>query len=92
MIHDAGPLGLRVIYVRAGLSARMFPAFRAGVDTYRSVHFEGVAHDPVKFRERMVQRFLTQSQGASPEDMDYLLAKLEAATNPPEAGRVASAA
>ena len=93
MIHDAGPLGLRAIYERAGLPARLFPAFRAGVDTYRSVHFEGVPHDPVKFRERMIQRFLTQSQGASKEDMEYLLTKLEAATtSSPADDRVASAA
>ena len=30
MIHDAGPLGLRAIYERAGLPARLFAAFRAG--------------------------------------------------------------
>ena len=33
MIHDAGPLGLRALYERAGLPARLFPAVRAGVDT-----------------------------------------------------------
>ena len=92
MIHDAGPLGLRAIYERAGLPVRMFPAFRAGVDTYRSVHFEGAPHEPEKFRERMIQRFLTQSQGASKEDMDYLLAKLEAATAPAGAETITSAA
>jgi uncharacterized protein (DUF2336 family) len=82
MIHDAGPLGLRAIYERAGLPARLFPAFRAGVDTYRSVHFEGVPHDRDKFRERMIQRFLTQHQGASREDLEYLLERLDAATAP----------
>ena len=93
MIHDAGPLGLRAIYERAGLPARLFPAFRAGVDTYRSVHFEGAALDRVKFRERMVQRFLTQQQGTSREDLDYLLEKLDAAGAPPiEAERAANAA
>jgi len=82
MIHDAGPLGLRAIYERAGLPARLFPAFRAGVDTYRSVHFEGVPHDRDKFRERLIQRFLTQHQGASREDLEYLLERLDAATAP----------
>jgi uncharacterized protein (DUF2336 family) len=28
MIHDAGPLGLRAVYERAGLPVRLFPAFR----------------------------------------------------------------
>ena len=41
MIHDAGPLGLRAIYERAGLPPRLFPAFRAGVDTCRQLQAEG---------------------------------------------------
>ena len=40
MIHDAGPLGLRAIYERAGLPARLFPAFRAAVDTFHSMEFD----------------------------------------------------
>ena len=79
MIHDAGPLGLRAIYERAGLPTRLFPAFRAGVDTYRSVHAEGAALSREAFRERMIERFLTQHQGVSSEDLDYLLEKLDAA-------------
>ena len=82
MIHDAGPLGLRAIYERAGLPARLFPAFRAGVDTYKSVELEGGPHDQEKFRERVIQRFLTQHQGASREDLEYLLEKLDQATGP----------
>lgn len=93
MIHDAGPLGLRAIYERAGLPARLFPAFRAGVDTFRSVHVEGVPHDRERFRERMIQRFLTQHQGASREDLEYLLERLDAATaDVPEAQTKANAA
>jgi uncharacterized protein (DUF2336 family) len=92
MIHDAGPLGLRAIYERSGLPARLFPAFRAGVDTYRSVHFEGAVLDREKFRERMIQRFLTQHQGASREDLEYLLERLDAATAPGAAEAVANAA
>jgi uncharacterized protein (DUF2336 family) len=80
MIHDAGPLGLRAIYERAGLPARLFPAFRAGVDTFKSVEAEGAAHDQERFRERVIQRFLTQAQGASREDLEYLLEKLDQAT------------
>jgi uncharacterized protein (DUF2336 family) len=91
MIHDAGPLGLRAIYERAGLPARLFPAFRAGVDTYRSVHVEGAALDRDKFRERVVQRFLTQQTGASREDTEYLLERLDAATVDPAPTEVRAA-
>lgn len=77
MIHDAGPLGFKAIYERAGLPARLFPAFRAGVDTYHVIESEGGASDPETFQERMLQRFLTQPRTATREDMDYLLEKLD---------------
>ena len=77
MIHDAGPLGLKAVYERANLPARLYPAFRAGVDTYHSLETEGGAGDADKFQERMLQRFLTQPKTATREDMDYLLDKLD---------------
>lgn len=77
MIHDAGPLGLKAIYERAGLPARLFPAFRAGVDTFHSMEFDGGAKDQERFQARMLERFLTQPQAASPEDLDYLVEKLD---------------
>ena len=82
MVHDAGPLGLRAIYERAGMPSRLFPAFRAGVDTYHTMEMEGGVHDnPEHFQERMLQRFLTQPKAASREDMDYLIEKLDRVRN-----------
>jgi uncharacterized protein (DUF2336 family) len=77
MIHDAGPLGLKAIYERAGLPARLFPAFRSGVDTFHSMNADGAARDKDRFQERMLQRFLTQPQQAPREDVDYLLEKMD---------------
>jgi uncharacterized protein (DUF2336 family) len=77
MIHDAGPLGLRAIYERAGLPARLFPAFRAAVDTYHSMEFDGGARDLERFQEHMLQRFLTQPDTAAREDVEYLLDKMD---------------
>ncbi len=77
MIHDAGPLGLRAIYERAGLPARLFPAFRAAVDTYHSMEFEGGTRDLGRFQQVMLQRFLTQPDTAAREDVDYLLDKMD---------------
>ena len=77
MIHDAGPLGLRAIYERAGQPARLFPAFRAAVDTFHAMEFDGGHRDIERFQERMLQRFLTQSQSAAREDVDYLLDKMD---------------
>lgn len=77
MIHDAGPLGLRAIYERSGMPARLYPAFRAGVDTFHSMEFDGGAKDRERFQERMLQRFLTQPAMAAREDVDYLLEKMD---------------
>jgi uncharacterized protein (DUF2336 family) len=76
MIHDAGPLGLRAIYERAALPARLFPAFRAAVDTFHTMEFDGGPKDQERFQERMLQRFLTQPEAASREDVDYLLDRM----------------
>lgn len=77
MVHDAGPLGLKAIYERAGLPARLFPAFRAGVDAWRTLQQEGAALNPLRFQERMIERFLTHQPFAAREDLDYLLEKLD---------------
>ena len=77
MIHDAGPLGLKAIYERAGLPARLFPAFRSGVDTFHAMNADGAGRDKERFQERMLQRFLTQPQPAPREDVDYLLEKMD---------------
>jgi uncharacterized protein (DUF2336 family) len=77
MIHDAGPLGLKAIYERAGLPTRLFPAFRAGVDTFHSMTLDGGPRDRERFQERMLQRFLTLPQPAAKDDIDYLLDKMD---------------
>lgn len=77
MIHDAGPLGLKAIYERAGLPMRLFPAFRAGVDTYHSMTLDGAPRDRERFQERMLQRFLTLPQTVARDDIDYLLDKMD---------------
>jgi uncharacterized protein (DUF2336 family) len=77
MIHDAGPLGLKAIYERAGLPARLFGAFRAGVDTFHAMEHDSAPRNVGRFQERMLERFLTQPKTASREDMDYLLDKLD---------------
>lgn len=76
MIHDSGPLGFKAIYERAGLPSRLFLAFRAGVDTYQKMDFDGHAEDLERFQERMLQRFLTQNPQMGSDDLDYLIDKL----------------
>ena len=81
MIHDAGPLGLKAICERAGLPPRLYAAFRAGVDAFHGLEFDGGAHDRERFQEHMIQRFLTSSHTISREDSDYLLDRMDRSAN-----------
>lgn len=77
MIHDAGPLGLKAIYDRAGLPPRLFLAYRAGVDTWRTLQAEGADTAGEAFRQQMLERFLTQRPNAPREDLAYLMERLD---------------
>lgn len=83
MIHDAGPLGLKAIYDRAGLPPRLFQAFRAGVDTWRALQTEGGDLSDELFRQRMLERYLTQRPNAAREDLGYLLERLDRPSRDP---------
>jgi uncharacterized protein (DUF2336 family) len=91
MIHDAGPLGLKAIYDRAGLPPRLFQAFRAGVDTWRTLQAEGIDTSGDLFRQQMLERYLTQRPHAPREDMAYLLERLDQTAAPQQANDVAAA-
>ncbi len=75
LVHDAGPLGLKAICQKADLPPRLHAAFRAGVDTFRSLQFEGV--DQETFQRRMLERFLTQPHAPPAEEVDYLLDRMD---------------
>jgi uncharacterized protein (DUF2336 family) len=77
MVHDAGELGLKAIYERASLPVRLLPAFRAAVDAYHSIDFDGEPGDLQRFQRRMLERFLSQPQAMSKDDVDYLLDKMD---------------
>lgn len=79
LMHDAGALGLKTLLERAGLPARMAPAFRAALDVFHELQREGVAHDREKMRLRMIERSLTLFTNLPREELDYLLEKLDAA-------------
>lgn len=77
MVHDAGPLGLKAIYDRAGLPPRLFQAFRSGVDTWKALSAEGIDTSGDVFRQRMLERFLTQRPNAMRDDLVYLMERLD---------------
>lgn len=86
MIHDAGPLGLKALYDRAGLPPRLFQAFRAGVDTWRALQAEGADTAGDAFRQQMLERFLTQRPHVARDDLAYLMERLDQPAARPEVG------
>lgn len=75
LIHDAGKLGLKSIYDKAGLPPRLLPAFRVAVSVAGETGFDGEPGDLGRHRRRMIERILTQYEDMGPEDLDYLLDK-----------------
>lgn len=92
MIHDAGPLGLRAVYDRAGMPPRLFSAFRAGVDTWRGLQSEGLQVEAEMFRQRMLERFMTQMHVIGRDDLNYLMERLDMLPQPHSTVRYRSVA
>jgi len=76
MVHDAGNMGLRAILEHAGLPPRLYPVFRIAIDVFHDTPLDGGSGDLDRFRRRMVERVLTQMQQIPPDDLAYLLDKL----------------
>ncbi len=78
MVHDAGALGLRAIFERAGLPGRLYPVFRAGIDMVHELDYDGGRLDRERFSRKMIERVLTKFQGLPTEELNYLLDRLDA--------------
>jgi uncharacterized protein (DUF2336 family) len=76
LIHDAGPNGLRSLFEKSGLPARLLPAIRVALEVVQGVKFDGGEHDLERYRARVITRILTQFERFSEEDLDYLIDKL----------------
>ncbi|PHR62513.1 MAG: hypothetical protein COA47_03835 [Robiginitomaculum sp.] len=76
MVHDAGALGLRAIFERAGLPQRLYPVFRSAIDMVHEMDYDDGNLDQERFSRRMIERVLTKLQGLPKEELDYLLDRL----------------
>ncbi len=73
MIHDAGSLGLQAVFQKTGISEVYFPAFRIAVDVFKETDYDGGDRDRERFRDRMIERILTQYDNIDADDIDYLI-------------------
>lgn len=92
MIHDAGTLGLKTIFERAGMPASMFAAFRTAIEVYHLSEQDGATSDRRRHRRLLIERVLTRFQAIPKADLEYLLEKLDALDEGRGAGVIAPAA
>jgi len=76
LLHDAGRLGLKSLYEKAGMPLKFLPAVRVAMDVLRETEMDSGEHGRERFRARVIERILTQFEDLSQEDIDYLLEKL----------------
>jgi len=76
LIHDAGQLGLRSLYERAGMPESLMPAVRVAIEVVHETEMDGEERDRERYRARVIERILTKYEDLAAEDVEYLLAKL----------------
>jgi uncharacterized protein (DUF2336 family) len=76
LIHDAGPLGLKAIYSRAGLPETLFAIFRTAIDVIRETAHDGGPQDQENRERRVIERVLTRHPEMDEEDSTFLLEEL----------------
>lgn len=76
LIHDAGQLGLKTIYEKAGMPPGLLSIVRAALDVVHETELDGGQEDVERYRARVIERVLTRFEDVSSEDIDYLIAKL----------------
>lgn len=76
LIHDQGGLGLRSIYERAGLPDDFFPAVQVAIEIAHETMMDGGEKDRERYRQKMIERILTQYDGLKNDTLDYLIGKL----------------
>lgn len=76
MVHDAGMLGLRAIYERAGMPQNLYSVFRTGIDMVHEMEFDEGHMDRERFSRRLIERVLTKIQGLPKDELEYLMMRL----------------
>jgi uncharacterized protein (DUF2336 family) len=84
LIHDAGVLGMKTLYEKAGMPAGLLPIVRAALDVVHETELDGGDHDVERYRARVIERVVTQFEDINSEDVDYLLVKLGDIVSSPE--------
>jgi uncharacterized protein (DUF2336 family) len=77
LIYDEGSLGLRSLCDKSDLPPELFPVARVAIDVVQELEYDGQPGDRERFRDRMIERVLTQFEtGFDGDNLEYLVAKL----------------
>jgi len=77
LLHDKGGLGMEALLRRCGLPETIFDICGAAMRVAEETRYDGGPNDRRRFRDRMIERVLTMSEGTIDiENVDYFLAKL----------------
>ncbi len=72
LVRDAGPTGLRSLFEKSGLPARLFPAIRVAVDVAKDLGLDAAERDPERYRVRVVTRVLAEFEQFGERERLYL--------------------
>lgn len=77
LIHDEGDLGFKSLYAKAGLSAKLLPAFKTAVNLARNAEVDKTDADPDVQMRTMLEHILTAHEDMvgeyGEENVEYLL-------------------
>jgi uncharacterized protein (DUF2336 family) len=76
LVHERGIAGFRALYLKAGLPASAYPAFREAVEAMREGGFVGDPAGATRLKRRMVERVLTGCADEAGIDVEPLLTLL----------------
>lgn len=77
LIHDAGHLGLKALLERCGFPPPLFAVCRTALAVLRETRIEDAPDALSRYRRTVVERILTRCDGLPPEQIDYLLGKMD---------------
>ncbi|MCC6946457.1 MAG: DUF2336 domain-containing protein [Bradyrhizobiaceae bacterium] len=76
ILSDRSGAGFRALYQKAGLPDAAFTAFRVALQAMHETGFAGDALGASMLKRRMIERVLTQYEGAAEGEVDFLFAML----------------
>jgi uncharacterized protein (DUF2336 family) len=76
LVYDKGMRGLEAIYETAALPPELFHAFATAIDVVQQTELDVLDGRSERYRQRVIERILTQFDAVGADNIDYLLAKL----------------